>query len=159
MLATLALVLYFGWVGMSVLRLLDRSANAYLAPAFGAGCVIFLAYAISANFGITGADATAFSIGLFAAFSVVTWIVPRFRARHQFSDVLHGIPMAVLSIMPSLALLFPAMIYGVDNFFGAVNFDFFYNSQDSIYLITHSVSQHPTIAHDGVTLGILPLSG
>jgi len=127
-------------------------ARSYAAPAIGMAGLIFLSYLLSTNLKISGADAVAISLPLMAIISAATLVV-RIRQRAPgLGNCSNWIDFACV-LLPVFVLLLPATQYFLANFFGAVNFDFFYNSQDSFYLSSHNYLQFAPSADDS----ILPL--
>lgn len=111
-----------------------------LVPALGLTAILGLAYVISANFKLSGANAVAISISLLALSilfrikMISTSLAEAWRNRE--------IPFSIgIACIPAATLLLPAILIGFTNFYGDINFDFFYNSQDSWFLQNHHVLQ------------------
>lgn len=154
MLITLALVIGFSLLGLPLLMLRRESREFLLAPTFGLTTSVLIGYAISANFGFSGADSMAVSFGLLMVSSIAAAVCCRFRVSAFLPQTYVFLKTTLLYILPALVILIPAIKIGVEFFFGAVNFDFFYNSQDSVYLSSHSVLEFD-IANDNA---IFPLT-
>jgi len=138
-----SLVLLLGFfcvLGMGVTNLKTAKNDFALLPIFGYSAVIVLSYFISANFKISGASAVGWAILiLLCSFllrikSFSTFLQDLYKSRNLYMF------LAVAAI-PICTLILPALLIGFKYFFGYVNFDFFYNSQDSWYLMTHHVLQ------------------
>lgn len=142
------------FVGHPVARLFDRDSDFLLAPAVGLASVIALGYLISANAGVSGADGMAVAGAVLTCAAISFWCVPGVRRRMQLSVTRSDTARFGLAMLPAAILLGPAFSYGIANFFGAINFDFFYNSQDAAYLATHTVYQYSDLNQ-----AILPLGG
>ncbi|HTT08223.1 MAG TPA: hypothetical protein VMH34_05475 [Gammaproteobacteria bacterium] len=155
MLITLGMVIGFSLLGLSPLMLCGSSSEFLLAPTFGLATSVFIGHVISANFGLSGADGMAVAFGLLAVASTLIVIRRRLQMRALLPQAYVSLKMALLCSLPAFLILIPAINFGIENFFGAVNYDFFYNSQDSVYLSTHSVLEFDT----GVDSSILPLTG
>lgn len=125
-----------------------------LAPAVGLAATILLAYFLSANFDLVGADAVAIAIPLLAGFALVREFVQRHSRAVRYAQFGADLRDAGWALLPVAVLIVPALQHGVVDFFGVGNFDFFYNSQDGWFLASHSVNQFVVEEHDR----ILPLT-
>ncbi|MDR3476685.1 MAG: hypothetical protein P4M14_01475 [Gammaproteobacteria bacterium] len=134
------LLAFFTFMGLGVTNAKFVRNNLALLPLFGFSACIGLSYVISANFRITGYNA--FSISIFLLLG--SYLI---RVR-RFSGVLNAIRengelklfLAVTAI-PIITLLLPAIMDGFQYFYGYVNYDFYFNSQDSVFLQTHNVTE------------------
>lgn len=134
-----AFILLFTFSGLPFARLQGGQAAIFLAPAYGLSAIVALGYLISANSGLAGGLSTLFAAATWVLLSTVlffskahrAWLL-RFVASGELKYWAYFLAVTVL-------VLIPALNYGIDKFFGAVNFDFFYNSQDSQYLLKNSV--------------------
>jgi hypothetical protein len=151
----IVLLIFFGVLGLGVTNLKTAKNNVVLLPIFGYATLIFLSYFISANFKISGASAVGWTIlillssFLFRIKSFSTFLQEIYKNRqgHMF--------LAVAAI-PICTLILPALLIGFKYFFGYVNFDFFYNSQDSWYMMTHDVLQFSS-RYGLANRGVIPL--
>jgi hypothetical protein len=136
----ISLLLFFTIMGLGVTNGRFIKNNLALVPLFGYAACISLSYVISANFKITGSSAFGISIFLL----LISYLV---RIRH-FSGVIKAVRengeltlfLAVIAI-PIITLLLPAIMDGFQYFYGYVNYDYYFNNQDSVFLQTHNVTQ------------------
>jgi hypothetical protein len=137
---SLVLLLLFFLVGLPISRVAGDRRSIYLAPAFGLATTVTVAYLISGNLDLPGGSSFAASAALCLcialAFTVYQSAVKQ-RGNSFDREEFLAIGLVVVSC---LAFLLPALSYDLGKFFGAVNFDFFYNSQDSDFLSSHSVN-------------------
>ncbi|SEI00370.1 hypothetical protein SAMN05216228_101578 [Rhizobium tibeticum] len=145
------LVLALSVLGLPILRVFCPSSDVTSAPAYGLAAVVLVAYTISANFGLTGADSTALSIIAWTVVALVWLLHTALKKPASRYSVNYRKLVPLLAIAPALLILIPAARYGMPNFFGSVNFDFFYNSRDADYLTNHTALQFT-----GKTEEILP---
>lgn len=138
--STTILLLFFALLGLGVTNAKGVKKDFLLLPVFGYAALIGLSYFISANFKLTGSSSVGWAIILLCSSFLL-------RIRN-FSGVLSTIKknqdvslFFIVMAIPICTLLLPAMLAGFKYFFGYVNYDFFYNSQDSWYLRTHNVLQ------------------
>lgn len=125
-----------------------------LAPALGLAATVLLSYFVSANFGLVGADAVAIVIPtLFVLMMLREWLLRKSYAQ-RYAVIRTELYDAGSSQLPVIILLVPAFLGGITDFFGVGNFDFFYNSQDGLFLASHSVNDYVAETEDR----ILPLT-
>lgn len=152
MLICLSLVLAFTLLGFPLTQK-NRGERLLLAPVLGLAASVFLAYLISMNFRLDGAESVALSLIILVVFGVIIEWRAWKTACADYSHFKSDAQSALLAIIPVVILVAPALLSGIENFFGVVNFDFFYNSQESWYLATHSVLDF----YPGKDRSILPL--
>lgn len=149
----IALLVFFSVLGLGVASAKMVKERLAIIPALGFGAVIGLGYVLSANFKWPGALAMTAASALLLG-SVIL------RSRILFPALLNAWQTGAVNrflficLIPMFTLLVPALFYGFDYFYGSVNFDFFYNSQESWFLKTHDVLQY--LPAEGKE--ILPLS-
>lgn len=132
------LLLGLSFLGLSVASFNVIKKDSALLPALGFATVITLSYIFSANFNISGANAVLLAI-------LLPGLVITLRAR-TIAEAMQAAwgtktisTSFLVALLPILSLLVPALLTGFSYFYGSVNFDFFYNSQDGWFLQTHSV--------------------
>ena len=127
------------------------SCRLLLSPALGVALSVLLGYAISAWTGLCGS--ASFSAALIILFVSTIVQAPRIISSLKLnaSLVSADIILALFACIPAIILVAPGFQYGIGNFFGVINFDFFYNSQDSFYLTNHSVLDFNTGVDDSIT--------
>lgn len=137
----LALLAFFSVLGLGISSTNTAKNNLALLPVFGFAALIGLGYIISANFKISGANATGFG-------AILLTCIFFLRLRRFFGLIYSArengelyMFFAIIAI-PILTLLIPAILTGFNYFYGYVNYDFYYNSQDSWFLKTHNVIQY-----------------
>ncbi len=153
MLISIGLFVGFSLLGFPLLMLRGSSRDVFLAPTFGLAASVFVGYAISETLGVSGAEGIALAIALLAIVSISILVSCGARIRTLLPQDSYQVMLGYG--LPVLLILLPAITFGVTDFFGAVNYDFFYNSQDSFYLSTHSVREYSR----GTDESILPLTG
>ncbi|WP_017454311.1 hypothetical protein [Herbaspirillum rubrisubalbicans] len=140
-------LLGYSWTG-------GKRGGLLLAPAVGLASTVLLSYFLSANFDLAGATAVAVALPALIALQIAREWRLRKTFAQRYSFVRTDLCDAGLALLPVLLLILPAIHQGVSDFFGVGNFDFFYNSQDGWYLVSHSVNQYSADEFDR----ILPLA-
>jgi hypothetical protein len=135
MLICLSLVLLFTLLGFPMTQK-NRGERLLLAPVLGLTTSVFLAYLISMNFRLDGADSMALSLIILVVLGVIIEWRVRKTACADYSNLKSDAQSALLAIVPVVVLIAPALLSGIEKFFGVVNFDFFHNRQESWYLAT-----------------------
>jgi hypothetical protein len=132
------LLAFFSVLGLSVASTKMVKERFAILPALGFGAVVGLAYVLSANFRISGALAMTGAVGLLLLLALIRGrtLYQALSAAWQEGEVKRSL---FIILIPIFTLLLPALFYGFDFFYGSVNFDFFFNSQESWYLKTHNV--------------------
>ncbi len=150
----LLLILFFSVMGLSVLNSRTVKEDFALVPVWGFAVLIGLAYTLSANLKVSGANAVAyvslFLIGIAVIRARSIWV--SLRAVMKNGELSLSLAVILISV---LTLVLPALLMGFQYFYGDVNFDFFYNSQDSWFLQTHHVLQF--LQQDNASSQIIPL--
>jgi hypothetical protein len=133
------LLMFFALLGLGVTNARGVKKDLVLLPVFGYAALIGLSYFISANFKLSGSSSVGWAIILLCSSFLL-----RIRS---FSGVLSTLKkqdfslFLIIAAIPICTLLLPAVLAGFKFFFGYVNYDFFYNSQDSWFLKSHNVLQ------------------
>lgn len=135
-----AFIIAFTFTGLPLARLQGGLPAIFLAPAYGLSAIVALGYLISANSGLAGGPATLMAAGICILLSASLFLSKAHRGWLLQFLACGELKYWAYFLAVTFVVLIPAMSYGIDSFFGAVNFDFFYNSQDSQYLLDHSVS-------------------
>src|SRR5690242_4936511 len=134
----LFLLVFFSILGLGIVHLKNERNNFLLLPVFGYTTLITLSYFISANFKIPGATAVGWGVII-----LVGVLLLRAKKIYDLSEVVNNKQNVYLFlsaiVLPMITLILPGMLIGFDVFFGFMNFDFFYNSQDAWYLQSHHV--------------------
>lgn len=149
---SIALVGVFALLGLPLLPR-PTPGRLLLAPVMGLAALVLLSYFISMNLHVNGANAMAAAIAILIFVLVLYGLHLRKNAVLGHQDFKNEIKPVLLALLPAFFLLTPAIQNGINNFFGAINFDYFYNSQDAWYLSTHTVRDFDP----GTTNSILPL--
>lgn len=151
MLVTIAILLVLTALGIPFILLQKQPKDFVFAPTLGLAALVAIAYIISASIGISGSQAVAISLSILFIFAVIVLIRTR---GILWVNIKKELRLGGFCLLLGLLILLPAIFTGPDMFFGVVNYDFFYNSQDSNYLCKHSVLQYASIEADQ----ILPLT-
>lgn len=151
MLVTIIMLLILTVLGIPFILLQKQPKDFIFAPTLGLAALVAIAYVISASAGIAGSQAVAISLSILVIFAVIVLIR---RRGFLWVNIKNELIVGGFCLLLGFVILLPAMIVGGDIFFGAVNFDFFYNSQDSYYLSSNSVLQEMSPESEG----ILPLT-
>lgn len=153
----LFLLTFFSLLGLGVTNLKTAKNNLLLLPIFGYAAVVALSYFISANFKMSGASGVGWAILI-----LVSSFLLRIRNFSTFLKEIHQnkylyMFLAVITV-PICSVILPALLIGFKYFYGYVNYDFFYNSQDSWYLVSHNVLQFSSLGLGATSnTGIVPL--
>jgi hypothetical protein len=151
--ALLFLLFFFSFLGLGVSNARTAKANCLLLPVFGYAAVIGLSYFISANCKTTGPV----SVGCAILILMSSFILRIKSFAHSWRDITKNLYMFfAVSAIPIFTLILPFSLIGYKYFYGYVNYDFFYNAQDSWYLITHNVLQFNASGSES-TAGVVPL--
>ncbi len=151
----LALILFFTLLGLGFTTKKTNPTDFLLLPTIGYAALIGLTYIISANFGLSGADSVC--VGIILLLGIVLLRLKTISSSLS-QGIKHGLmyDATITMLLPMMTLLLPAIVIGFKYYYGGVNFDYFYNSQDSWFLSTHSVLQYSSDYKTG-TADILPL--
>lgn len=149
----LLLLGFFGLLGLSVASTKMVKERFALLPALGLSALVGSAYILSANFRLSGAMAMSAATVLLLLCALFRSPVLYFALREssKSGEIKRSL---LLALIPLCTLVLPALFYGFNYFYGSVNFDFFYNSQESWFLRTHDVLQFANAKGEE----ILPLS-
>lgn len=134
------MILFFSFLGLSVANENIIKRDVTLLPILGFGTLVTVAYLISANFKLNGADAVGYAL-----IALLLSIIIRYKNLIAGLKSLGKNQLCIFTafvIIPVVTLLIPAEINGFGFFFGSVNYDFFYNSQDSWFLQQHNVLEY-----------------
>ncbi|MHB1220369.1 MAG: hypothetical protein ACYC0J_00010 [Gammaproteobacteria bacterium] len=134
------MIIFFSFLGLSVTNSNLIKRDFTLLPMLGFGTLITLAYLISANLKLSGADSVGYALIVLLLSIVVRYkdLISGLKALNKNQLII----FAVFIILPMVTLLIPAEINGFKYFFASVNYDFFYNSQDSWFLQQHNVLEY-----------------
>lgn len=102
--------------------------------------VIGLSYCISYNFMIDGATSVLISLIILYSLLIIKFFRALLNKRLLIFRKKIVVILLYVSIIPICTILVPSFILGIGNFYGVYNFDFFYNSQDALFLSTNSVT-------------------
>lgn len=149
----LLLLGFFGLLGLSVASTKVVKERFALLPALGLSALVGGAYVLSANFRLSGAMAMGVTtiLLLLCALFRSPMLCAALRTSGKNGEIKRSL---LLALVPICTLILPALFYGFNFFYGSVNFDFFYNSQESWFLKTHNVLQFASAKGEE----ILPLS-
>ncbi len=140
LISLLLLLTFFSIMGLGVTQGNFAKKNLALVPVLGYAAVLGLAYIISANFKISGGSSVACAIILLTSSFLIRIRGFAGLAKTTYQNNELYMFLAVTAI-PILTLILPGILIGFKYFFADVNYDFFYNCQDSWFLQTHNVLQ------------------
>ena len=133
-----AFIIIFGVLGLGITISKKITANFLLLPVIGFSALIGFAYTISALFNTPGGLAVGYA-GILLLASVLFRISSITTAIKSSIHPVNYKQSILILLIPLITILLPALMTGFKYFYGNVNYDFFYNSQDSWYLSNHSV--------------------
>lgn len=139
MLITFSILFIFSIIGLLIKVSDSKIEELLLSSIKGYLLIIGLSYIISYNLLISGADSVLISLIILFSLLIIKILINILKKKSINFNLKIIILYFKITAIPLLTILVPSLVIGIENFYGAYNFDFFYNSQDSWYLSAHNV--------------------